>query len=163
MLPKQLLGQASEKEVFTHASLGGYLSGTMTEAAFMKLIGSVFTAFSAKGVLSHLTLQAVQDNAAQGEAAVAGAAKNPVRPSTKTATTATSGFSLSFLIAGAPIKQGTYLLDHGTMGSFAVFLVPGGEGHGPETCAAVFNYVANPSARTIANPAKPGNALGIFN
>jgi hypothetical protein len=64
-----------------------------------------------------------------------------------------SSFSVLFS-CDAPVQQQTYLLDHGTLGRFSVFLVPGAGAGGQPTCTASFNYLTSALQTPVALPVR---------
>ena len=146
-LPKRLFAEQTRVQVFTNASAGAYTQGLLTEANFAKQIGSVFNAFFPGGEVARLTLMSVKSYAPAATSAIGRnevLAKPPLRQTLlKTATPASTSFALSFNIDGPLLAQGSYLLDHGILGSFAAFLVPGDQTSGIQSCGAVFNYLAS--------------------
>jgi hypothetical protein len=149
-LPKSLFAEPIAKNVFTNASLGAYTQGLMTQAHFTTLIGSSFNAFHASGDVSKLTLVSVETLMPGGVGSTTlQSAVRPVAALKKSiASTPVNSFHLSFSISGKAMDQGSYLLDHGTMGSFALFVVPGSEASGAQTCGATFSSLsAAPAAQ----------------
>jgi hypothetical protein len=143
-LPEKLFAQSSSSDVFSNRNLGAYTQGLMTQVRFQGLVGSVFTADLGNGRYAYLKLLSVQ--------AVAPPAPSPSQPvisrmrvssvasPVKVAKSTSSSFNLNFSTGGQLLPQSTYTLDHGTLGSFAVFLVPGDPVHGG-TCSACFNLL----------------------
>lgn len=143
-LPGKLLAQSSSSDVFSNRNLGAYVQGLMTQATFQRLVGSPFTADLGNGRYANLQLLSVQ--------AVARPASSPSQPVTSrlrvssvappvtVAKSSASSFNLSFSTGGKLLPQNSYTLDHGTLGSFVVFLVPGDPIHGG-TCSACFNLL----------------------
>lgn len=149
-LPKSLLAQRLGGQVFTNASLGAYQQGLLTMENFKAVIGSTFKAFLDDASVAYLTLESVTATPAPPAPA------NPGAPPSQDGSTSMlrfarpvqaegDSFSLSFATGNTAIAQDTYLVDHGTMGRFAVFLVPGSaQSQGNLTCTATFNYIALP-------------------
>ncbi len=160
--PKYLFAQTRGIQIFTNASSGAYTQGLMTQVHFKQLIGSIFTAFHATGETSSLKLVQVSDAVVQSSAvaptvsAAIGRLGGLARPVSRPVTTI-SYFSASFAVTGKALPQDSYLLDHGTLGSFAAFLVPGLSPNGAASCSATFNYLAQGSVplsvQQIAPPA----------
>jgi len=100
-----------------------------------------------------LTLMAVEDLPQQ-------AAVNPasfaVRRKNAAAAPASNGFVLRFG-SSADLPQGTYLFQHGSMGSFALFTVPEGRSQG--TFIAVVNQLGLPFSATRDNAVIPATAI----
>ena len=124
-LPKSLFAERLGGDVFSNASLGAYAQGLLTQATFEKHIGSVFTAFLDNNAVGYLTLEKVTAQPAS---------------SATTKQVQITSFHLSFS-TNAVFSQGTYLLDHGILGRFAAFLVPGDPVKGSGTCGATFCYL----------------------
>jgi hypothetical protein len=151
--PKALFAQRIGGEVFTNASLGAYTQGLLTQVNFEKVIGSVFTTFLDNGAAAYLLLRAV--TASTTSVATASTTQQltvsprltAVLPPRNPAAAAQqpTNFQLHFNITGPAFPQDTYLLDHGTLGRFAAFLVPGSTGK----CTASFCYFQN------AQPSNP--------
>jgi hypothetical protein len=146
-LPRVLFAQRIGGAVYTNASLGAYGQGLLTQANFEKVIGSVFSIFLDNYTAGNLLLRAVTSSAAstapnsERQQAVntmrpIGEPVLPPRVIGKTAQQPIS-FQLHFNISGPSFGQDTYLLDHGTLGRFAAFLVPGS----PGKCTASFCYL----------------------
>jgi hypothetical protein len=155
--PKLLLAQWSRGAVFTPGSLGAYADGILTRSNFQGFIGSVFTAFLENDRVAYLTLQKV---IALESALVPTPLKSVARPAmtaipaphaSASGSSEPGSFQLIFNNGGALFDQGTYLLDHGTLGSFACFLVPGMSSGGPTSCAT-FCFL---SAADALKPAAP--------
>jgi hypothetical protein len=68
---------------------------------------------------------------------------------------ATSGYLLTFG-SSAEIQQGTYLFEHGTLGRFALFVVP----DGPQAYTAVINRLSAPTI--IAMPFQTGGSVPVM-
>jgi hypothetical protein len=142
-LPSSLFAERMGGKVFTNASLGAYAQGTMTQETFEGVVGSSFKIFLDDFRAAQLRLLSVTplgaaaatatNNAApviKTRASVGRGTVAPVAPPKQQVT----GFYLTFSIVGEAFPQDSYLLDHGTLGRFAVFLVPGGTGN----CTATF-------------------------
>jgi len=143
-LPGKLLAQSSSSDVFSNRNLGAYTQGLMTQATFQRLVGSPFTADLGNGHYANLKLlsvQAVTPPASSSSQPGAGKSRvlSVVSPVT-VAKSSSSSFNLNFSTGGKLLPQNTYTLDHGTLGSFAAFLVPGDPVHGG-TCSACFNLL----------------------
>jgi hypothetical protein len=149
-LPRGLFAQRIGGSVYTNASLGAYTQGLLTQANFEKVVGSVFSLFLDNYVADSLLLRAVTSSPTSAVASSAaeqavsairpiGGPILPPRTIGKVAQQPIS-FQLHFNVSGASFGQDTYLLDHGTLGRFAAFLVPGS----PGKCTASFCYLQNP-------------------
>lgn len=147
VVPKSLLAQ-SARAVFTNASMGAYTQGILTMANFTALVGSTFTAFLPDGGFAYLRLQSVtslstsQTSSNFATRAVQSHAEQPAQ-------LLDNSFLLTFASGNQVLPQSTYLVDHGTLGSFAVFLVPGSTTPGSATAHATFSYL--PQAAPISN------------
>jgi hypothetical protein len=150
-LPTGILAEQLGPDVFTNASLGAYTQGLLTQANFSTLTGSVFTASLPDGSYHYLTLASVA--AAPGSSRTTNAAPRAIAAPKITLNTSVqvSVFYLIFDVQGDAIPQGSYLLDHGTMGSFVIFLVQGQTPEGTPTCVATFASLGS----TPVNPAAP--------
>ncbi|HKV94334.1 MAG TPA: hypothetical protein VJW20_17430 [Candidatus Angelobacter sp.] len=102
-----------------------------------------------------ITLQAVEDfpeiapvNPASFAVPIKRSSVAPVAPSS-------SGFFLKFG-GSTPVAQGTYLLEHGSLGQFALFIVPAGNGE--QVYTAVVNRLNAPTI--IAVPFAAGTNAG---
>jgi hypothetical protein len=137
-LPTGILAEQLGANVFTNASLGAYTQGLLTQANFTSVTGSVFTASLPDGSYRYLTLRSVA--AAPVSSRTTNAAPRSVAAPKITLNTSVqvSSFALVFDVQGDAIPQGSYLLDHGTLGSFVIFLVQGQTPAGTPTCVATF-------------------------
>lgn len=131
-LPKSLLAQRQGGEVFTNQSIAPYVQGEIRAAHFEKVVGSQFTIFLEKNAIGMLRLEAVtkssdDDTKRRDLPAYSRRAMAAVQP---------KSFQLQFSVHGPAFAQDSYLLDHGTMGRMAMFLVPGQSG---ATCTASFS------------------------
>lgn len=100
-----------------------------------------------------ITLQAVEDlpevapvNPASFAVPIKQSAVAPVAPST-------NGFLLQFG-GSTPVEQGTYLLEHDSLGSFALFIVPAGNGQ--QVYTAVVNRLNAPTIIAVPYAAATG-------
>lgn len=144
-LPKSLLAQSGENDLFSSRNLGAYSQGLLSRTAFESVVGSMFTLFFESGDTASLVLLGVSSprlrTSASSQVAAALAARQlPQTAATVANKTGPSCFLLSFSTGLTSVPQATYRLDHGTLGSFTVFLVPGEARHGG-TCTACFNYL----------------------
>lgn len=150
-LPTGILAERLGANVFTNASLGAYTQGLLTQTNFSAVTGSVFTASLADGSYRYLTLKsAVTTTLTNSRNTIASARTITAPQLTLNTSVQVSSFSLVFDVQGDAIPQGSYLLDHGTMGSFVVFLVAGQTPAGTPTCVATFasldSMPVNPAA-----------------
>lgn len=102
-----------------------------------------------------ITLQAIEDlpkiapvNSASFAVPIKQSSVAPVAPGS-------SGFFLKFG-GSTPVAQGTYLLEHGSLGQFALFIVPAGNGE--QVYTAVVNRLNAPTI--IALPFAAGTSAG---
>ncbi len=119
-LPSRALASRTGGDVFTNASVGAYVQGLLTREHFETLIGTLFLAFLDDDRTAYMRLRSVEE----------------LKP--RQTKDAVAAFHLSFSTGGVAVEQGSYLLDHATLGRFALFLVPGVAAHGELTCGAVF-------------------------
>ncbi|WP_158822883.1 hypothetical protein [Granulicella sp. S156] len=161
-LPKSLFAERLGGDVFTNASLGAYAQGLLTQATFEKHIGSVFTAFLEDDAVGYLTLQKVVAQPA-GTSALSNASSQLRLPGTSaTVQQQVTSFHLTFGTK-AVFTQDTYLLDHGILGRFAAFLVPGDSVKGNGSCGATFSYLESAVAPTTKLPVSLHMSVGTFN
>ncbi len=142
-LPKSLFAERLGGDVFTNASLGAYGQGLLTQATFEKHIGSVFTAFLDDDGVGYLTLEKVVAQPTGTNAS----SQLRLPGSSATVQLQITSFHLTFSTK-AVFSQGTYLLDHGILGRFAAFLVPGDSVKGNGSCGATFSYLTGAEAST---------------
>jgi hypothetical protein len=143
-LSEKLFAQSSSSDVFSARNLEAYSQGAMTQSKFEGVVGSFFTIELGTGRYASLKLVSVK--------AVASSASTPAQPavgklrvlagggSAPVAPPSSSKFNLNFSSGFQLVPQGTYTLDHGTLGKFPAFLVPGDPVHGG-TCSACFNLL----------------------
>jgi hypothetical protein len=149
-LPAKSFGSGPSQGVFSQQSLGAFNQGTMTQSVFEGVQGSVFTAFLSDGSVAYLRLAKIEGlgaNASTTSNSSSGKLLPVIVPrgvTSRTQSTQVSGFSLRFSVSGPLTEQGTYLLDHGTLGRMALFLVPG-EG----SCTAVVISAETASALPV--------------
>lgn len=160
-LPKSIFAEQSEANVFTNASLGAYTQGLLTLANFAKQVGTVFTVQRDDGSYGYMTLLSAASVVLGANAPLKPAPTAPsvapiaprisVNPvSAPVVTQGLTTFRLVFDVQGPSLPQQTYLLDHGTLGSFACFLVPGMSSSGGPTSSATFCELA--AANTVKAP-----------
>ncbi len=113
----------------------------MTQATFERFVGSVFTVDLGDGKYAWITLLSAKD-ASSLTASSSSTSKLRVSTAGNTAATgrSSSSFILNFTTGGKLVPQESYTLDHGRLGSFVAFLVPGDPVKGV-TCSAVFNIL----------------------
>jgi len=138
-LPTGLLAEQLGPDVFTNASLGAYTQGLLTQAHFSALAGSVFTASLPDGSYRYLALRSVDGTTTLPSRSTNASPRSITTPQiTLNTSVQVSVFYLIFDVQGDAIPQGSYLLDHGTLGSFVAFLVAGQTPAGTPTCVATF-------------------------
>ena len=116
------------EDVFTNASLGAYTQHLLTRAHSEKLLGTLFMVFVPDQDARYLYLHKV----------VALDTKPREKSAVRPGEVKMGSFSLSFKGNGPTFPQGTYLVDHGTLGRFALFLVAGSITPGAVTFEATF-------------------------
>lgn len=121
-----------------HSQLSYY-----TKAAFSAYLNSTFLVQAVARGTIEVTLTQVRDTASPGVASQAGQ----------------ECFSLLFQSSNSSaLRQGTYGIEHAALGSFALFLVPGGpDANGGQSYLAVVNRLVN-SPALLAAPARSVNA-----
>jgi hypothetical protein len=129
-LHAQRLGGA----VFVRGNVDAYEHGGLTQAVFERHVGSLFNAYLDDDKTASLRLTKVKPDGAR--AAKDGKEKLVVAVKSVIPMTA---FSLVFDTGGVEIPQDSYLVDHGVLGRFAIFLVPGIATDGRTTCIAYFS------------------------
>jgi hypothetical protein len=155
-LPKALLAQTIKQpvdsEIFAPGYLGAYTSGLLTQQHFAAVVGSSFRILHVGGAVTNLVLTSTISSAAAPSAPK----PNPIRGAAPTfllaePQAAQNSFSVLFS-SDAPVQQQTYVIDHGTLGRFAAFLVPGTGTGGQPTCTASFNYLTNAPEAPVTSP-----------
>jgi hypothetical protein len=109
-----------------------------SEETFKPLVGERFTVMHGKQQLESLTLDSVTTAEEPSSAPKAPRATLSSKPANE----ATTGFGLHFRGSGKSLSQGTYTMKNHSLGSFALFIVPGGPGLNPHTYTATFNRLA---------------------
>jgi len=165
-LPGDVFAQRLGGEVFSDASLLAYARGTLSQTNFESLVGSFFKIFLENDEVAYLRLQTVtgtgdpsiRQGIFQLPVQTPGQTGLTTRGSTPTAPQMTV-FHLRFSTGSAPVGQGTYLLESGSLGQFACFLVPGAEGY----CTATFAYLGSAPSYLPAHPlpGPVGQPIGI--
>ena len=157
-LPKSLFAERLGGDVFTNASLGAYGQGLLTQATFEKHVGSVFTAFLDDDAVGYLTLQKVVAQPTGTNTSI----RLRLPGTSATVQQQITSFHLTFSTK-AVFPQGTYLLDHGILGRFAAFLVPGDSVKGNGSCGATFSYLTSAVAPTTKLPVSLHMSVGTLN
>ena len=136
-LPKHLLAERLGGPVFSNASIGAYEQGLMTPATFENLVGSEFRIFLEDYAVANLRLNSVTNKVfgpTPERLKTRQASPKLIVPrgadlSISAAATQPTFFQLHFGVSGGrSFPQDSYLLDHGTLGRFVAFLVPGDSG-----------------------------------
>jgi hypothetical protein len=131
---RPLHGQMAETQVFASGNVAAYDHGGLSETVFERHLGSVFTAYVGKTKVISLRLEKVNHVVAKTVPDRTGKAALPGRP-----LPAVTAYSLIFDTDGREIPQDSYIVDHGVLGRFTVFLVPGISVSGKKTCIAYFS------------------------
>jgi hypothetical protein len=151
-LSAQRPGERVGGEVFTEASLGIYAQGQLTRQRFEELVGSLFMAFLDNSAVAYMRLTHVSEF---GPMDVTASSARPANLHAMQAwnglpaaghTPVVTSFHLTFNTGGQVFKQGSYLVDHGRLGRFAMFLVPGTGTGSAATCGATFSYLTMPTS-----------------
>lgn len=121
-----------------------------TMASFLPLVNSSFAVGSGSLSSAWLTLLSVESMNAN-ESTQAPTLLLPRMPKSQPARLDT--FALHFYGTGGTLEQGTYELQHHTLGRFALFIVPSGV----STYVAIINHLLSPSAQPPVK-AKPQRA-----
>jgi hypothetical protein len=147
-LPTKFLGAVIGSS-FSSAKTANLLSLNM--ASFKPLLNSSFGVRLGARTAAWFTLLSVEDlnQSAPARPTAMAVAPKPV----KTATPATETFALRFQSTGDTLGQGTYEMQHATLGQFSLFVVPSGT----STYTAVISHF---TAATQILPPKPVNAKG---
>ncbi|WP_263381036.1 DUF6916 family protein [Granulicella paludicola] len=137
---RKLFAQASNRlgiPRFSNAALGAYQQGLLTRTNFESVVGSSFHIYMDNQQISELQLAVVTspyDTTVTDQPTRPGAI--PIkRPSPK------QTFAVKFTSGSTSVPQDSYVVDHGTLGSFSVFLVPGPKSANANTCTATFYYL----------------------
>jgi hypothetical protein len=132
-LPVEFLGAASVFGGSKNVNLA-----SLTKANFEPLVNSSFAVSSAGVRTVWFTLLSVEDlNDKTAPAKPQGT--TPKHP--KTLTPKMDTFALHFRGTGEALEQGTYELEHGSLGKFSLFVVPSGA----STYAAVVSHIVSGS------------------
>lgn len=138
---RRLLGlQHEQREIFSGANLGAFTQGLLTEANLQRVVGTLFMVFLDEYRVSYMRLREVS---ASSPPPLVNPEQVHVAPLVrkKTLVPGTESFLLVFNSDTELTSQGSYVVDHGTLGRFTLFMVPGGQGPGQTTCVCTFNYV----------------------
>ena len=136
--PGLMLGQQADKNVFSGGFLGAFDQGLMTQGNFEKQLGSLFMMFLDDQSVSYMRLISVMENKPPTVPVRAKASGRTAKTSEK-ATPIVVSFTARFKADKPLEEQGSYVIDHGTLGRFTLFLVPGIDEAGAPTCSAVFS------------------------
>jgi hypothetical protein len=143
-LPLKFLGAGA-------AELGSSNTANMnawTAATFQPLISSSFAVRSGSVSSAYLTLLSVQSLNTKATAQTAQPAFSLKLPVAAQPTVDT--FTLQFHLTGEKLPQGTYDLQHPTLGKFSLFIVPSGG----TTYSAVISHLLNGATFTAPRPVK---------
>jgi hypothetical protein len=113
-----------------------------SEETFKPFVGERFTVTQGKQQFEPLTLKSVTKAEQSSSATKAMLSSKPAAAGSAASGSAketTTGFALRFRGSGKPLSQGTYVLENHGLGSFALFIVPGGPKMNPNTYTATFN------------------------
>jgi hypothetical protein len=110
----------------------------VSEETFHALIGERFAVLQANRRLEYMTLLSVASPAAPNLESRLPRAGAPSRPPGQ----AIHSFSLRFQTTGNSLGQGTYTFTNESLGSFPLFIVPGGPGMNPKSYTATFSLLA---------------------
>jgi hypothetical protein len=147
-LPMKFLGAAGATELGRSSAAG---MATWTKATFQPLVNSSFAVNSGPVANAWLTLLSVRDMNASTMTKT-----SPItlgRTSPQAAATSTDTFALRFYGTGEALPQGTYDLEHPTLGKFSLFIVPAG----PSAYTAIISHLE--SATPIVAPRPPLKAM----
>jgi len=147
-LPAKFLGAVIDSS-FGPSKTANLLSLNM--ASFTALRNSSFAVRSGAKTVAWFTLLSVEDMNRKASAA-APAMAVPPKP-VKTAAPSTETFALHFQSTGDTLGQGTYEVQHATLGQFSLFVVPSGT----SAYTAVISHFTSP---TQILPPKPVNSKG---
>ncbi len=120
----------------------------MSREQFAGAVGSDFKVISTDGTTSPIWVRLMTVNDLPAPVSV-NPASFAVAKRQSGGAPSTSGFLLTFG-SSAELQQGTYLFEHGTLGRFALFVVP----DGPQAYTAVINRLSTPTI--IAVPFQTG-------
>jgi hypothetical protein len=133
--------QSTSNPLFSNRNLGAYTQGILTQATFESFVGSVFTVDLGDGKYAYNTLVLVKDASSPASSSPStGRLRVPASGNVAAAAKKPSTFILNFTTGRQLVPQGSYALDHGRLGSFVAFLVPGDPVQGG-TCSACFNLL----------------------
>ncbi len=118
------------------------------KATFQPLVSSSFGVRSGSLTTAWLTLLSIEDM--NPKTSTQGAPASFGRNSLKSRPPVVDTFALHFQGTGESLPQGTYELEHHTLGSFSLFLVPSGV----TTYAAVISHILNAATVTGPRPVK---------
>ena len=121
-----------------------------TKATFQPFVNSSFAVQANSMTTAWLTLLSVEDMNAKAAAPSTSSAFTGLR-SPKAAPQVTDTFTLNFQGTGETLKQGTYELEHKTLGNFQLFLVPSG----PTTYSATISHLQSALPIQAPRPITP--------
>jgi hypothetical protein len=117
---------------------------TWTKGTFQPLVNSSFAVLAGSGTAAWLTLLSVEDMNSKPPVKTAPMAFGLKGPKASPAVIDT--FALHFYITGETLPQGTYELEHRSLGRFSLFVVPSGT----STYTAIISHIE--SAMPIQPP-----------
>ncbi len=158
---------AAVPDPFSNQNMEPYQEGLLTRSTFKAVLQSLFTLFLADGSTRTMRLVDVSDPVATTVAspiqAVGSRTASAQKPRASAGSTPVAlpdhSFTLSFDVAGGSFPQGTYTLDHATLGRLALFLVPASSDSAAMSCTAVFNNVVLTAAITKSLGTQTGTKL----
>lgn len=141
--PAAFAQAASESKDDTFQDENLALLDHASEETFKPYVGDRFVVMNGKQQVESLTLESVRTASEPSSAAqVPRAALSTRRAASKVATETVTSFGLHFRGSGKSLSQGTYTLKNHSLGSFALFIVPGGPAMNPKTYTATFSRLA---------------------
>lgn len=138
MVPTRLIAQA-QRALIDPADPSTDPLQLYTQSAFSAYVGSIFSLHAGKAAVE-VKLMAVTDLLATSLQGRNGA----------------ECFSLTFRGESQTLTQDTYLMEHPALGSFNLFLVPGGKDNGEPTMVAIVNRLPNSPDLFTASPRRAG-------
>ena len=146
LVPGTALAQRVGGLVFTPGTLGAYAQGLLSQSSLESYVGTLFLAFLEHDTTAYMRLSQVIPLTA---APVSAQSPVNIRPSSGvhsarlgSAQPGMQAYLAIFQTGGVMIPQDTYVLDHGRLGRFAVFLVPGIDTQGNPTAVASFASIS---------------------
>jgi hypothetical protein len=140
-LPMKFFGAAA---VLEFGSSNTANMATWTKGTFQPLVNSSFAVRSGSATAAWLTLLSVEDMNSKTQVKTAAMAFGLKGPKASPAVIDT--FALHFYVIGETLPQGTYELEHRSLGRFSLFVVPSGT----STYTAIISHIE--SAAPIRAP-----------